>query len=56
MQSAGTQSLVAMAVPLMTITMGLAVAVITGALQTALLSLNDLARYKPASKMQVPET
>ena len=38
-----TQRLVALAVPLITIAMGLAVAGIVSALLTAMLSLNDLA-------------
>jgi general secretion pathway protein F len=37
------QRIVALAIPIITITMGLAVAGIVGALLTALLSLNDLA-------------
>jgi general secretion pathway protein F len=37
------QRIVALAIPIITITMGLAVAAIVGSLITAMLSLNDLA-------------
>src|SRR5262249_35906697 len=49
------QRLVALAVPLITITMGLAVAGIVSALLTAMLSLNDLAVYGPAGISATPD-